>query len=76
MTLSLSQQAHPDDRNQSGGKTESHISIYKFQSRILQNVACYKLSLYKHNTIFICDIESLTLGHWSNLDKVRKLVSS
>ena len=69
MTLNLFQQAHPDDRNQSRGKTQSHISINKFQSRILQYVDCYKLSLYKHNTIFICDIESFTLGHWSHVDK-------
>ena len=39
------QQAHPDDRSQSRGKTQSAISIYKFQSRILQYVDCYKLSL-------------------------------
>ena len=61
--LQLFQQVHPDDRNQSRGKTQSHIGINMFQSRILQYVDCYKLSLYRHNTIFICDIESLTLGH-------------
>ena len=55
--------------NSEGKDSQSHISINKFQSRILQYVDCYKLSLYKHNTIFICDIESLTLGHWSHLDK-------
>ena len=69
VTLKVFQQAHPDDRNQSRGKTQSHISIKKFQSRILQYVDCYKLSLYKHNTIFICDTESLTLGHGSHLDR-------
>ena len=63
VTLNLFQQTHPDNRNQSRGKTQSQISINKFQSRILQYVGCFKLSLYKHNTIFICDIESLTLGH-------------
>ena len=63
VTLNLFLQAHPDDCNQSRGKTQSHISINKFQPRILQYVDCYKLSLYEHNTIFICDIESLTLGH-------------
>ena len=63
VTLNLFQQGHPDDRNQSRGKTQSHISINKFQSRISRYVDCYKLSLYKHNKIFICDIESLTLGH-------------
>ena len=76
MTLNLSQLAYPDDRNQSRGKTHSHISINKFQSRILQYVDYYKLSLYKHNTIFSCDIESLTLGHGSHLDIVSKLVST
>ena len=42
----------------------SHISVLISSSQgLLQYVDCYKLSLYKHNTIFICDIESLTLGH-------------
>ena len=39
------------------------VLIIKFQSRILQYVDCYKLSLCKHSTIpvfNICDIEFLT----------------